>query len=365
MQTKSDGRDKCSVMDVDAAARRATLTLKIGLIDSKLPPITSAAAAKPGRRSHGWVSGVTEHGVFVGFYNKVKGLVPPAEAPIPQGSRLEDAYSVGQVIKCTVVGSDARRGLRLSLSRKPGSAVGAAAAAGDASQAADVPDGAVLRSAIVFKVEPSKADPEKAAAVCLHADMPGGGRVTARLAAEHLSDHMHAADALASAVAEGTVLPEIVVLESRPQTGLAIASRKDSLVAAAKAGSLPCLLKELKSGACVPGFIASITTDACFVRFGGGLTGRAGLPQLADAFVSDPAAHFAVGQSVVARILEVVEAQQRFTVSLKPSATGAAGSALLHCFFRCVLAALSDHQAGPFLFSCSPVRPSRRTFLIS
>lgn len=40
-------------------------------------------------------------------------------------------------------------------------------------------------------------------------------------------------------------------------------------------------------------------------RFGGGLTGRAGLPQLADSFVSDPARHFAVGQSVRAQVVQV------------------------------------------------------------
>ena len=40
-------------------------------------------------------------------------------------------------------------------------------------------------------------------------------------------------------------------------------------------------------------------------RFGGKLTGRAGLPQLADSFVSDPARHFAVGQSVRAQVVQV------------------------------------------------------------
>ena len=39
-------------------------------------------------------------------------------------------------------------------------------------------------------------------------------------------------------------------------------------------------------------------------RFGGGLTGRAGLPQLADSFVSDPARHYALGQSVRAQVVQ-------------------------------------------------------------
>ena len=49
-----------------------------------------------------------------------------------------------------------------------------------------------------------------------------------------------------------------------------------------------------------------LTAPCCLTaRFGGKLTGRAGLPQLADSFVSDPARHFAVGQSVRAQVVQV------------------------------------------------------------
>ena len=325
-------------MDVEPEARRATLTLKKGLIDSKLPIVDSIEGARVGSRSHGWVSGITEAGIFVGFYNHVKGLVPPTEVSLPDGTTLQDAYTAGQVLKCSIIGKDSRKGLRLSLSRK-GAAAKSSAADGD------VVDAQVLQNAVVHKVEASKDDPEKAAAVYITAAVSNGGKLTARIAAEHLSDHVHAADALATAVSEGSVLPEVVVLETHPGAGIAVASRKASLVAAAKAHLLPCQLSELQPDSCVPGFIASITKDACFVRFGGGLTGRAGLPQLADAFVSDPMAHFAVGQSVLARILEVHEEQNRFTISLKPSAVGASSSALLECLFRCVCKRWKGHAS--------------------
>ena len=55
----------------------------------------------------------------------------------------------------------------------------------------------------------------------------------------------------------------------------------------------------------VPGYITNITNDACYVRFLGQLTGRAGLAQLADLFVSDPSRHFHVGQSVRAQVVQV------------------------------------------------------------
>lgn len=46
--------------------------------------------------------------------------------------------------------------------------------------------------------------------------------------------------------------------------------------------------------------------DACFVRFLGHLTGRAGLAQLAGTFISDPRLHFAVNQSVRAQVVQVL-----------------------------------------------------------
>ena len=55
----------------------------------------------------------------------------------------------------------------------------------------------------------------------------------------------------------------------------------------------------------VPGYITNVTNDACYVRFLGQLTGRAGLAQLADLFVSDPSRHFHVGQSVRAQVVQV------------------------------------------------------------
>jgi predicted RNA-binding protein with RPS1 domain len=109
-------------MDVDADARKATLTLKKGLIESRLPAITSCEGIQLGVRSHGWVSGITDKGIFVGFYNKVKGLVPPSEVLLEDGAALQNAYSIGQVLKCTVTGCDVRRGLRLTLGKRRSSA---------------------------------------------------------------------------------------------------------------------------------------------------------------------------------------------------------------------------------------------------
>lgn len=53
-------------------------------------------------------------------------------------------------------------------------------------------------------------------------------------------------------------------------------TRKASLLAAA--AQLPATIEDVKEGMLLPGYVANITADAVFVRFLGGLTGRAGAP---------------------------------------------------------------------------------------
>ncbi len=86
-------------------------------------------------------------------------------------------------------------------------------------------------------------------------------------------------------------------------SGFVKLTRKASLIMAA--ASLPKAISDVKEAMLVPGYITNITNDACYVRFLGQLTGRAGLAQLADLFVSDPSAHYHVGQSVRAQVVQV------------------------------------------------------------
>lgn len=81
--------------------------------------------------------------------------------------------------------------------------------------------------------------------------------------------------------------------------------------------------------------MASVTSDAVFVRFAGHVTGRAGLSQLADALVSDPRTLFSEGQSVRAQVVTVDTDKQRFSVTLRPSLTSSKGDAsYLAALFR-------------------------------
>lgn len=61
------------VLQVDPSARKLTLTLKPGLLGSRLQPLASLAQATVGVRAHGVVAGIKEFGIFVTFYGGVSG----------------------------------------------------------------------------------------------------------------------------------------------------------------------------------------------------------------------------------------------------------------------------------------------------
>ena len=64
------------------------------------------------------------------------------------------------------------------------------------------------------------------------------------------------------------------MLERLERLGMVRLTRKASLLAAAP--SLPRAITDITEGRIAPGYVASVTPDAVFVRFLNGLTGRAG-----------------------------------------------------------------------------------------
>lgn len=106
------------VLEVDAARKRVSVTLKKGLIGSRLPPLADAKAAAPGTKAHGVVTGAAPYGVFVSFFGGVSGLLPAASLELLPGQAPGDAYAVGQLLRCQVRGAGGRA--ELSCGRQGG-----------------------------------------------------------------------------------------------------------------------------------------------------------------------------------------------------------------------------------------------------
>ena len=78
--------------------------------------LTSPQAAEPGTRTHGWVTGVQEYGVFVSLYNNVRGLIHVSELGLSAGQSPSDVYREGQAVKVTVLTVDQlHKRLKLSI----------------------------------------------------------------------------------------------------------------------------------------------------------------------------------------------------------------------------------------------------------
>ncbi|KAG1654779.1 hypothetical protein FOA52_007439 [Chlamydomonas sp. UWO 241] len=316
------------VLEVNSASRKMTLTLKPGLLGSKLQPLVGAQQAVPGLRAHGVVTGVTAYGVFVQFYGGLGGLAHKAELGLADGAKPASAYTVGQTIKAIVLSVEPATGrLRLGVAGKKSSATAATAGVAGAAAGADALGGLQpgdVATATVKEIIGDTSTPSKVSYI-LTLTAASGATAAGRLEAPHLGDHPAGAEALRIVLRVGSSIGSVVVL-SRQEGKCCVVSRKASLVAAA--AQLPSTFGDVAQGTLLPGFVASVTGDAVFVRFLGGVTGRAGLSQLGDTLVSDPKRVYSEGQSVRAQVVTVDAEKSRFSLTLKPTLTnGSGGSA--------------------------------------
>ncbi|KAG2446158.1 hypothetical protein HXX76_000753 [Chlamydomonas incerta] len=380
IKVKVGEKVEARVLEVDPATRRLTLTLRKALLAPKAVPLASLESAVAGGRYSGLVTGFHDRlGVFVTFFGGVVGAAPAAELGLQPGQAPQDVFSVGQVVKATVLGA-AKGKLKLSLAPKaqaeaaaaaaaaapaaPAKAAAAAAAAGAADGAADglggLQPGDVAEATVVEVQASGEAAAGAAGGVSyvVRLDVAGGpaGGVRGKLEAAHLSDHPAAVEGFKEAIQPGSKLGRVLVLDRLEAQRCVRVSRKPSLLAAAAAGAaagggggaLPKAFSEVAEGALLAGYVANVTGDAVYVRFLAGLTGRAGLPQLSDVFVSNPRELFAEGQSVRCLVATVDAARQRFTVQLRPSATASSDAAYLIDYFRemAALQALRGEEAA-------------------
>jgi len=322
-------RIKVRIMETDEYRRRVTVTHKKSLLGSKLPLITTIEEALPGVVTHGYITGLESYGVFVSFYGGLKGIARTADLGLAADQTPLDAFQMNQVVKCKVLGPDSNKSSRLRLSLDL-----ERLKTGAEDEAADFESS--LFPGQIVKGQLSKepiSGPSSAIEVILTID-GSDIRIKGLMEPSHLSDHPVAAEALRASflTQPGADLGKLVVLEKREGQACPFwVSRKASLVSSAK--SLPSSLDSLVVGATHPGYIASISDAGCFVRFLGRLTGLVPVPQLADTFVTDPRQHCAVGQSVLAHVLDVDLERGRSMLCLKPSICNSGGAELLESLF--------------------------------
>lgn len=317
---------------MDAKRKRVMLSMKKGVLTAKTPALLSYAAAEHGMRTHGWVTGVTEAAVFLGLYNKVKGIVSAKSIELPPDTTLQEAYPVGHVVKCTVIGEDPGKGLRLSFS----SSVPASATQGVALDSAlgGLTEGQIVQNVTVTALDRFEDDEDHVRECTLSLEAPSGATVVGKMDRLHFSDNTHGCEVVSASLRVGAVIPRVLILELRQNRGHVIVSRKEALIKSADAGLLPASVSDVAVGQHVTGYVSSLTAKSCFVRFIGRCTARAPASQLADEHIAAAPDAYKEGQTVTALVQEVHTDKDQMTVSLKPSVTARSDSALLASLFE-------------------------------
>ncbi|KAH7441212.1 hypothetical protein KP509_03G029000 [Ceratopteris richardii] len=305
---------KFKVLTCAVDTKKITLTCKKTMVVSKLKPLTAYEEAIEGLVTHGWISGIEDYGCFICFYNNVKGLVHRTELGLDPGVKPESVFQTGQVVKCRILRADpSARRISLSFILSPSRVL---ELHGDGGKTVSVGDEV---SGVVTHVSNS----------LITLDIPlQFGVARAFMKVELLSDFNGHSEQLRSLLIPGHKFDHLRVLE-RDDQKLIVTSKFSFL----SCDFIPSDISQLNSHKVVPGYIASITEKGCFVRFLGGLTGLASVPQLVDGFVQDPFQHFTVGQSVRAQVLEVNLDFGRFNVSLKQSVCYSTDTNLIKGYF--------------------------------
>ncbi|BBM98348.1 rRNA biogenesis protein RRP5 [Marchantia polymorpha subsp. ruderalis] len=303
---------KFRVISIDSESKKVTLTHKKTLVSSKLTPITSFEDAVEGMVTYGWITGIEDYGCFVSFYNDVKGLVHRTEMGLPSGNNPTTAFQLGQVVKCRVMRSDPSS-KRLSVSFSTTNRTD-----NDAEGIPEIQVGSIVSGTVSLVKDNS-----------LMVDVMGPRGVTQGvLAYSQLSDISGHVEQFKALVKPGYKFDRLLVLELKERK--LVLSAKFSLLEAAS--SLPSDVSQLQADSVLQGYIANVIPSGCFIRFLGRLTGLASLREASDVFIADPSKVFSAGQSVRAKVLQVMEEKGKFFVSLKQSLCFSTDASLLHGF---------------------------------
>ncbi|XP_055770329.1 protein RRP5 homolog [Salvelinus fontinalis] len=293
---------KCRVLSVYPQEKKLTLTRKRALVDSSLPLFLTYEDARRGRVSHGFIVCVKDFGCIVCFYGKVKGIVPPNELSTEPVIVPENMFYVGQVVKAKVLNCDVEKE-KLLLSFK---AVAGGDNEGPPKPKFDFEVGKKVEVKVVSKVLTGlevSILPEE---------------TTALLPMMHLSDHVSNCLLLWEGLQEGDIISNIVCLSKNKQN-ITLTKKPTVKSFLEEGGVVAKEFSDITVGVQLIGWVKNIMPYGVFVEFPYGLVGLAPKAAISDKFVSDTAAHFQLGHTVVARVTNLDEEKHRFLVSLKVS----------------------------------------------
>ena len=245
------------VLSTDLVKRRVRLTLKKTLVKSDRGMWKDYADITLGEASHGTLVRVDTHGAIVQFYGSVKGFLPVSEMSEAYVKDATQHFQEGQVVAVNAIKIDADKA-KLTLScRDPANSNPSFDPALHSIEPGTLVTGTVF--------EKSQDD------LLLRLEM---GDIIGRLGLDQAADgSIRKRQAALSKIRVGQTLQNLLVLDVQAKRRLVQLCNRDTLVAAARDGTLLKTAEDLKEGITVTGFVSNISKDGIFVSFVAGLTG--------------------------------------------------------------------------------------------
>ncbi|XP_034457166.1 protein RRP5 homolog isoform X2 [Hippoglossus hippoglossus] len=291
---------KCRVLSVDPATKKLYLTRKKALVETTLPLFLTFNDARPGSISQGYIVCIKSFGCIIRFYNNVKGLVPISELSSEPIISPEEVFYIGQVLKAKVLKCDPGKE-KMVLSFK-------GAVEGGTEEAAKLQDDCEVGKQLEAKVLKKLVNGLEVSI------LPDD--IRAILPTMHLSDHLSNCPLLWESLQEGDDISNLVCFSNNKQISL---TKKPTVRWALEEGLVAKDFSEITVGMQLIGWVKNIMSYGVFVEFPYGLVGLAPKSAMTDKFVSDTAAAFQLGQTVIAKVTNLDEEKRRFLVTLKIS----------------------------------------------
>ena len=355
------------------------VTMKKSIVDDKESPILSYDDLREGGLSLGVVGRVSEKGLKVNFFNKVRGTIPMSILAHQGVADAADSYRAGQVIKCLVLnketckaipghGKKASRGilnprvvLALALGTcdaaevqsllsclAPESKAATAITATTEPVASLIGAQSPLQETLATAPSGKRSVGEFVSGIVYKVDVDG---VSVRLSDGRLgtmqkhqsADFASTADAyftpsgkktaqysIGTKIVNALVLSvskKVLALSVKPLLLAAAAADADTGLSSVEAISVPDTVADLVPGQLVAGFIFKVESYGVMVRFRDGLTALVPRPNVADRFLATPEGLFNVGDSVRCVIQRVDLVRERVIATFKTGMVGPSNGA--------------------------------------
>ncbi|KAI5457806.1 hypothetical protein BGZ63DRAFT_515567 [Mariannaea sp. PMI_226] len=289
---------KARVLSVDLHKRRMLLTLKKTLVNSEASVIKSHEDVSVGMQVPGTIVKIQAAGALIQFFGQLKGYLPVSEMSEAYIRDPSEHFRIGQVVSVHVLDVDPEK-RRLVVSCKDPSAFGLDKQ--NALKALKLGD--IVSAKVTQKTEDQ-----------VFVELESG--LKAILPVGHLTDKSVSKNQFdLKKINVGQTLSNLMVIDKNEKRRAIILTKKPSLVAASKDGTLLTSFEDAKKGNIVAGFVRNITATAVFVQFAGSLNALLPKGRLSAEVQAQPDFGMHKYQSIEVKIVSVIPDLQRIMVS--------------------------------------------------